>query len=469
MWRDLAFRASVVLAFALFVGFAWLTRHPDSAVLERARGWPLIGPVATRFRAAYLPPERSPVEAEGTEQRALEAQREVVVEPQPQVLGSTEPRDRLIVWVEADTQLHAEPSTESLVIATFGSLSNVQLLGSQGDWYQVRKPLGDSRHVVGWVYLPDYQEPTAQRLNTPEPVLPLPASPPDPNLVAAARRQMAGGGTVDRCGPYALYTDVTDQEALRDCRALAGQLESVFRQRYGVEPVGDPAEAILLFASESDYLAFRDDESGPIESRLAHARPSRGYVALHVGDRPRDELASTLIHELSHLITRRTIGPALPPWLAEGLADDLAESRIDASGSLQPGLLGGRIESVEGRLIYRGAMGSLASLGSSLEDGTLPGLRRLLGMSAVEFYRSGSASRNYALSSFWVRYLLSGFSPTLADGFRSFLGAVAAGEPITEELLLGHLDGGYPQVEAGFHAWLRLQSMSPQGAEASPQ
>ncbi|HPA96847.1 MAG: hypothetical protein GX178_05260, partial [Acidobacteria bacterium] len=43
----------------LLLGFAgaaaWLTRHPEWRGLERAAEWPLVGPLAARFRAAYLP------------------------------------------------------------------------------------------------------------------------------------------------------------------------------------------------------------------------------------------------------------------------------------------------------------------------------------------------------------------------------------------------------------------------------
>ncbi len=42
------------LALGLFGGFAWLTQHPETPMLEEAEDWPLVGDLASRFRVAYL-------------------------------------------------------------------------------------------------------------------------------------------------------------------------------------------------------------------------------------------------------------------------------------------------------------------------------------------------------------------------------------------------------------------------------
>ncbi len=42
-----------VVAASLLV--VWWTRHPESDSLTAARGWPLVGPLASRLQDRYLP------------------------------------------------------------------------------------------------------------------------------------------------------------------------------------------------------------------------------------------------------------------------------------------------------------------------------------------------------------------------------------------------------------------------------
>ena len=58
----------LLLVLGALGGLAWLTHHPETPWLVRAAGWPVVGPLAVRFRAAYLPPGPTPkVEAEEPE------------------------------------------------------------------------------------------------------------------------------------------------------------------------------------------------------------------------------------------------------------------------------------------------------------------------------------------------------------------------------------------------------------------
>ncbi len=66
---------------------------------------------------------------------------------------------------------------------------------------------------------------------------------------------------------------------------------------------------------------------------------------------------------------------------------------------------------------------------------------------------------HYALSSFWVRYLLSGDPGSEPDGFRAYLEAVASGERVTPALLIEHLGGDWAGLEADFRSWLRFQTI----------
>ena len=78
-----------------------------------------------------------------------------------------------------------------------------------------------------------------------------------------------------------------------------------------------------------------------LEQLTAAQVPSASLAAelllLHVLERDRTFLYAHPEAELSldqerayrHLLNRRAIGPALPPWLDEGLAEDLAQSRVE--------------------------------------------------------------------------------------------------------------------------------------------
>ncbi len=65
----------ILLALGLFGGFAWLTQHPETPILEQAEDWPLVGDLARRFRVAYLgrAAERGAETEAGTEPPASEA------------------------------------------------------------------------------------------------------------------------------------------------------------------------------------------------------------------------------------------------------------------------------------------------------------------------------------------------------------------------------------------------------------
>ena len=173
------------------------------------------------------------------------------------------------------------------------------------------------------------------------------------------------------------------------------------------------------------------------------------------------EILGTLVHELAHLSSRRSLGPGLPPWLSEGVADDLAESRMDETGSLHPGKLSEGIR-IEGRRVTRwGGVATALELQGLSKAGNLPTLEVLMEMDRDQFYEPGSMRLHYALSSFWIRYLVSGFDAGLQKGFLEFLQDVADGEPLTKSHFLHSVDTDWHGLEAGFRIWLQLQFLQP--------
>ena len=89
-----------------------------------------------------------------------------------------------------------------------------------------------------------------------------------------------------------------------------------------------------------------------------------------------------------------------------------------------------------------------------MRRGDLPTLEALVRFDRAAFQAEERLETHYSLSAFWVRYLLGPGSPGGERGFRSFLAAVAAGEPLEEDLLLGSLGSTWPELETGFRRWL---------------
>ena len=441
----------------MLAGIAWLTQNPEAEILARAQEWPIVGPLATKFRQSYLPLQPSdPTSLDSSpvaHDRSIEV---VVVSPDLEKLGT-----RRHVWVQPGTRLYEEPDRQSRVLQTLQSISNLPLLDRQGDWYQVLLVRPDPSPLLGWVWLEDYEEPARAIPRQPDPVLPLPAVAADADRIAAARQLMANGGVDRECGSYPLITDAVDDPLTALCSRLTGDLESRYPTRYGVEPVGPPAETIVLFRRFEDYQSFRGLEQVPYESSLAHASPAHGYVALAVGDRSAVGVLGTLTHELTHLLNRRALGPALPPWLNEGIADDLAQSKIEADGSISPGKLGGETRIDGSTVTRRGGFAAAIDLQEALRSDELPTLEQLVQMDRQQFQQPGQAQLHYALSSFWVRYLLSDFDPDLKLGFKAFLKEVAAGETLTPELLSQRLGKDLEELEPRFHTWVRAQFLQP--------
>ena len=177
-------------------------------------------------------------------------------------------------------------------------------------------------------------------------------------------------------------------------------------------------------------------------------------AALASGGRILEQVQAALVHELVHLLNRRFLGPALPSWLDEGLAEELSMSQIAADGTLAPASLGRWESGTERTRLMGGGQVELDGLRARMRRGDLPTLETLVRLDLAGFQAEESYQIHYALSAFWVRYLLSAKSPAGGGGFRSFLAAVAEGQLLEERLLLASLGTGWPELEIGFRRWL---------------
>lgn len=438
---------SVFALLAIFGGFTWLTRNPDAEILERAEEWRYAGPWVSRFRAvyggaAYGRAEYEPSVTPGVDGTTAEDAADAVPSPPPPVF------DRH-VWVLPGMELKARASADAATVYAFEKLARVGKYEKRGDWYRVYH-LG----WEGWVLLEGYDE-TAEIPygEAPEPARPIAAREPEAEWLEAARQYLRGQERVFLLGDYTLFTDVPDDELIAYLGAAADQLDAVYAERYGREPLGLPAEGVVLYQSDIAYRLLQQ-RSERIAGLAAAGHNAKGLAVLYSGGRTREEVASTVVHELVHFINRRAIGPQLPPWLDEGIADNLAHSRIDEAGRIYPSELGGhRLKRGEERR-FEGAYSSLFQLRQAMTDGSLPALPELMSTDWDDFVRTPSAQLHYAAASFWIRYLLDAEGGRHAAAFQAFLDAVAEGEPPTTDALGRHLGEDWSVLNARFRAWI---------------
>ncbi len=446
MRRPYVVYVMVLSMLALFASAAWLTRNPDAEILRRAEGWPCLGPLASRFRRAYRPPASRSGRVE-----TVDRETEGIRDGTAPVDSNPPPRRvfRRHVWALAGMELKTGPSVDAATVYEFEHLARAGKIERRGDWYHV-----DYHGRDGWVLLEGYDEnaeiPYGEVADPPRPV---PARAPNEQRLAEARKYLGAGERVARLGPYDFYTDSRDDELISHLGTVVEQLEAVYAERYGRRPIGTAAEAVVLLRSDIAYRLVRR-HTERIADLDSAGHNSEGIAVLYSGGRSRSDVASTVIHELTHFLNRRALGPQLPPWLDEGIADDLALSRIEADGRIQPRQLGGGRHRRGGELSLEGALASLWRLRDAARTGELPAVPELMSSDWDRFVQAPEIQLHYAAAALWIRYLIEGEDGRHAAGLRAFLDAVAAGEPPAAETLQAELGEPWSVLNAGFHAWI---------------
>lgn len=384
----------------------------------------------------------------------------------PSASGPDRPRER--IPVDEGVRLRAAPDAAAPHLAVVDAGIDLEVTNRRGSWARVTY---DGRS--GWVRVsPDGRA-------HPGEVEPLPSAPPPTEATSAssadrradrrARARQLLASPSGSLGPYDLLTDVEDPDLLAALDRLAGSIDDLFEKRFGLVPAPvEPGEAVLLFADEATYRRYADTEDDDLASRGLAAHAGGGVAALYVGDRDWPVVAALLAHELTHLVTHRTLGSILPPWLEEGLADDLAFCRIEKDGRLSLGTLGGATASrvrrrslgrgtvrVEQEREISGARASLLRLAGLAETRELPALRELVSLSQRELVVSEHRALWYPLSVFFVRFLLD--RERSAEVFRDFLAGAVVAEDLAGDRLVALLDTDWPRLQRSFGTWLRSE------------
>jgi len=385
-------------------------------------------------------------------------------EPPPSpVLGAPAAFDRQAVEQQhlrlaAGTAIHQAAARRTPLIARLEAATELPVVDRRGPWAQVRY-----RGRLGWVLV---DEAALDRSLPAAPSLPAVLRPPPvaAERLDAARRHLGPQRSSRTVAGYVLESDADDAALLDRLARLLGRLDAAFAARSGLTPPPPNGELIAVFARRDAYLAFAAaDPQLPQVEVVGHA--SGGVAALAAEGRPPRHLESLLAHEVAHLIIRRTLGLNLPPWLEEGLAEDLAYCRIDDDGTpllgsvndLPPVRLAARTFAVADGAVFfaerrAGGRAALRELRAGLRR--LPSLAELTALDAAAFVGDGRRL-HYAAGGFLVRYLLDGGDPRLAAGFRAFLAAVASGDEAGGAALAKRLGRDLPALDRGFRRWLR--------------
>lgn len=473
MWRrvvrDLSTWGLLLAVLALLAGAAWATYHPDHPLLARAAGWPGVGPLVERFRAHYgvggdeVAAAGGEAEAEtGGGEGGVEWRYEPLGGPSPAPVAGESAGGRETggarVWVAAGDALRRRPDPAAPVLVRQDVFERVAVLERSGDWVRVATRVGE-----GWMEAPPGSEaaggddhdggeyPLGSGLR---PTRPLASAAPDPEYLAAARELLGVDGPSGSLGPYPLYTDVEPPSRLFHLDRLAAAVVTAYRQRYGRTPVGEPEEAVLVFADEAGYRVFQSREAR-LSGLPSAGHHTAGVIAFWAGDRQHHELSATLVHELVHVLNLRALGPALPPWLDEGMADDLGASKVGPAGDLDPERLGGSMVRAPGRYELTGAVAALRNLNEALARSDAPRLEELVDLSWDGFVRSERRDLHYATAGFFVRYLVESEGGALAPAFRRFLAGVADGGPATGEALRAELGRSWEVLDRGLGDFVR--------------
>ena len=356
------------------------------------------------------------------------------------------------ITIAAGTRIHQSPARRAPSIAVIDFDTTGPVIEWRGAWARVR-----IESTLGWAL-------SNARLEDGESALPLSALPDslrpidvEPERLDAARA-LLGEHRSRTVGGYHLYGDISATRFERLATVLEG-LDSAVGRRLGGRAV-QGNEAVVVFARQAAYKTFvrGDDLMRGDASHLGQA--TAGLAVMSAEGLSVEQLEMLMVHEATHLASRRILGLGLPPWLEEGLAEDVAYHRRDAVGALIDGSLapgsGVRIAEShfsDGSLLFfereLGGASALEALRIARRESRSISIPDLVTMSGPEFYASENPAR-YPLSGFFVRFLLE----QRQEPFLRFLTALSRGELADTATLLAALGEPWSTLEADFTDWL---------------
>ncbi len=366
--------------------------------------------------------------------------------------GASRPRIAFLAldraWLMPGNSLRANPSASAEALHQFHALAYLPVIAEEGNWRQVVY-----RGQKGWVDR-DWK-PSLKRKGARQGIVRHKTQPDQSSnwrRLRAAKKILGIKKPKRKLGGYQLFSDVEDEALLEFLEGAAVAAEEAYFARFGRLPSGNPYRSVILFANEADYREFSDGSNLSSSSHAGHA--TIGLLAFYAEGRPREDLASTLVHEITHLMNDRALSWILPPWLEEGTASDVGslwvETSADEVDTARPeGASNFAFAPADLKLIF---LGDLAG------SGQLPAAELLFRLDYLTFHRPGVQFWAYAHSAALVAYLLDGDGGRHALAFREFLKRIAGGRGADPELLFRLLEMDSDTLDTGFRAWLAVES-----------
>ena len=371
------------------------------------------------------------------------------------------------VAINAGTALRSRPDPRAEVLTRFETAVELPILRRQGVWTRVH-----FRDWTGW--LAAEGEPVSagageSSLAYDPLVIELSISQQTTRLAGARRLLAAENEALPALGPWRLYTDVEDFELLSFLDRVASAVPAAYRHRYGLPVTVDDSQVVVLFAEEQSYRDYTEEFTEV--SALHGGGHADGFMAvLFDGSGSREAVGSVLVHELTHLLNRIAFEAGPNTWLEEAIASDLGLSRLDPSGRPKPGTLGGKTRVFSQRTSSRRTFFNVTQTGGQvvwnelMDDwrrrrSKLVSLGELLDLPWSAFVRNDTRSPNYALATFFLRFLLDEPDAPHADLFRSFLTAASSGADSGSEALAAALSTPMPDLERRYERWLTAKAV----------
>ena len=358
---------------------------------------------------------------------AQEEEQDVILGRPSGIRSITEPAKTVLV--PAGARLREKPNRYAPVSERLDTAIELPVLDEQGDWVQVRFGVW-----LGWVRTAG--EGNEETLETPPT--------PDLERIALALDLLGKNVKADTLGPFTLYTDVANSQLLDRLSAVAAGVETAYRKRFNLEPGSLDNAVVVLFEEEDDYREFEAAEQR-IAAADSQGFTSEGLSIFYTGTQQQEAIVAVMIHELAHLLGRRVFLSQIPPWLDEGIAQDLAFSRIDDSGRIRLGTL----SSVE------------THLNALVETWNSPSRASLIELTSLDwqaFIEPTSRPERYAQSAFLIRYLLDSGDERLRSGFLQYLSNLKSSELPESVSLFEMLNTDPGRIESGLYKFLSSQA-----------
>lgn len=253
---------------------------------------------------------------------------------------------------------------------------------------------------------------------------------------------------------YRIETDVD----MPTVRRLAKHMDAVYAEYmqrfsgFGVRRGAGP-QPLFVFQQREDYLRYLSSKGVNAEGTggIFFVQPAGSGLATFVSGQPMDQLLHTLQHEGFHQFAYARIGPKLPPWANEGIAEYFGESVLVGNHMITgqvPGMRLDRIRAAE-------AAGKLQRFDE---------LMNMTGEQWINVVNRGEGGLLYDQSWAMVHFLVDG-GPQYRAAFVRYLELLSRGID-SRRAFDASFHSSYRDFEAAWKRYLKTLKADPQSTAA---